>query len=144
MRWFWLFKRKDLYGWSVLSLSYFDKVYRYLVYHYIIMNTYQRGCHCCARMVVGFYNYLCNQCLSPPKLWVWNPFMACSTWYNVMWYSLSTCNRSVVFSAYSGFLHQWNWSPRYSWNIVESGCKHHNHNPENLFILNINSYWFNS
>jgi hypothetical protein len=22
------------------------------------------------------YNYLCNQCLSPPKLWVWIPLMA--------------------------------------------------------------------
>jgi hypothetical protein len=22
------------------------------------------------------YNYLCNQCLSPLKLWVWTPFMA--------------------------------------------------------------------
>ena len=26
----------------------------------------------------------------------------------------------------SGFLHQSNWSPRYNWNIVESGIKHHN------------------
>jgi hypothetical protein len=25
-----------------------------------------------------------------------------------------------------GFLHQQNWPPRYSWNIVESGVKHHN------------------
>ena len=25
---------------------------------------------------------------------------------------------------YSGFLCQWNWSSRYSWNIVESGVKH--------------------
>jgi len=24
---------------------------------------------------------------------------------------------------YSGFLHHWNWSPWYSWNIVESGVK---------------------
>ena len=30
------------------------------------------------------------------------------------------------FSGYSGFLHQYNWSPRYSWNFVESGVKHHN------------------
>ena len=29
----------------------------------------------------------------------------------------------VVFSGYSGFLHQYNW------NIVESGVKHHNPNP---------------
>ena len=31
----------------------------------------------------------------------------------------------LVFSGYSGFLHQQNWLPRYNWNIVESGVKHH-------------------
>ena len=31
--------------------------------------------------------------------------------------------KSVVFSVYSHFLH------RYNWNIVESGVKHHNPNP---------------
>jgi hypothetical protein len=36
-----------------------------------------------------------------------------------------TCDRSVVFSGYSGFLHQENWPSRYNWNIVESGIKHH-------------------
>jgi len=30
-------------------------------------------------------NYLCNQCLSPQTLWVWNPLMARCTWYNIMW-----------------------------------------------------------
>jgi hypothetical protein len=34
-----------------------------------------------------------------------------------------TCGRSVDFSGYSGFLHQQNWLPQYSWNIVESGIK---------------------
>ena len=39
-------------------------------------------------------NYLCNQCLSPLTLWVWTPFMARCTQYNIMWYSLSvTCDR---------------------------------------------------
>jgi hypothetical protein len=28
-----------------------------------------------------------------------------------------------------GFLHQYNWPPRYSWNIVESGTKNPNPNP---------------
>ena len=28
----------------------------------------------------------------------------------------------------SGFLRQYNRSPRYNWNIVESGVNHHNHN----------------
>ena len=31
------------------------------------------------------YNYLCNQCLSPLKLWVRTLFMARCTWYNIMW-----------------------------------------------------------
>jgi hypothetical protein len=31
------------------------------------------------------------------------------------------------------FLHQYDWPPRYSWNIVESGVKHHN--PHNLSIV---------
>ena len=45
------------------------------------------------------YNYLCNQCLSPLKLWVRTPFMARCTGYNIMWLSLSvTCDRSVVSS----------------------------------------------
>ena len=39
-----------------------------------------------------------------------------------------TYDRAVVFSVYSGFLHQWNWMPRYNWNIVESGIKHHKPN----------------
>jgi hypothetical protein len=38
------------------------------------------------------------------------------------------CGKSVIFSGYSGFLLQYNWPPRYNWNIVESGVKHHNHN----------------
>ena len=46
-----------------------------------------------------------------------------------MWYGLSvTCDISVVFSGYSGFLHQKNWPSRYNWNIVESGVKHHKTN----------------
>ena len=39
----------------------------------------------------------------------------------------------MVFSVYSGFLHQLNWPPRYYWNIVESGVKQHNpptHQPQ--------------
>ena len=31
------------------------------------------------------YNYLCNQCLSPLKLWVQIPLMARCTRYNIMW-----------------------------------------------------------
>jgi hypothetical protein len=39
---------------------------------------------------------------------------------------LTVINRSVVFSIYTEFLHQYNWPPRYSWNIVECGVKHYN------------------
>ena len=35
------------------------------------------------------------------------------------------CGRSVVFSGYSSFFHQYKWPPWYSWIIVESGVKHH-------------------
>ena len=35
------------------------------------------------------YNDLCNQSLSPLKLWVRTQFMAGCCWYNFMWYSLS-------------------------------------------------------
>ena len=45
--------------------------------------------------------------------------------YNIMWSSLSvTCDRSVVFSGSSGFLHQYNW------NIVESSVKHYETNKQ--------------
>ena len=40
------------------------------------------------------YNYICNQCLSPLKLWVRTPFIARRTWYNIMWkvcYWHATC-----------------------------------------------------
>jgi hypothetical protein len=32
-----------------------------------------------------FYNYMCNQCLSPPTLWVRTQFMAKFTQYNIIW-----------------------------------------------------------
>ena len=38
------------------------------------------------------YNYLCNQCLSTLKLFVWTLFMSRSTRYDIIWNSLSkTC-----------------------------------------------------
>jgi len=49
------------------------------------------------------WNYLCNRCLSPLKMWVQIPLIARCTRYNIMWRSLSvTCNGS----GYSVFLHQ--------------------------------------
>jgi hypothetical protein len=53
------------------------------------------------------YNYLCNQCLSPTKVWIRIPLMARCTRYNIMWKGLSvTCGILMVFSVYSYFLHQ--------------------------------------
>jgi hypothetical protein len=46
----------------------------------------------------------------------------------------ATCGRSVVFSGYYDFLHQWNWLPRYNWNIVERVVKFHNRNPKRLIL----------
>ena len=41
-----------------------------------------------------------------------------------------TCGRSVVFSWYLGFLHQYNWPPQYTGSLnVECGVKHNNPNP---------------
>ena len=48
-----------------------------------------------------------------------------------------TCGRSVVFSGYSDYLHQYNWPPWYSWNIVENGAIHHNSNPSNYHIASL-------
>ena len=64
-------------------------------------------------LIIGnwIYNYLCNKCLSPLKLWVRTLFMArCTRWESVS-------DRSVVFQ----------FPPRYTsnWNIVECGVKHH-------------------
>ena len=53
----------------------------------------------------------------------------------IMWYRLSvTCDRSVVFSGSSGFIHQQNWPTWYSWNIIESGIKHHERNNQSLIV----------
>ena len=50
-----------------------------------------------------------------------------------------TCDSLVVFSGYSGFLHQLNWSPRYNWNIVESGVNHHQTNKQQQTSINLTS-----
>ena len=47
-----------------------------------VVDHYRRSCD---RIVVGFYNYLYNQCISPLKLWVRTMFMARCTRYNLMW-----------------------------------------------------------
>ena len=69
----------------------------------------------------------CNQCIPPLMLRVLIPIMARGTQYNLS----MICDKHVVLSGYSGFLHPSNWVPRYSWNIVESGFKHNMPNPSN-------------
>jgi hypothetical protein len=60
-----------------------------------------------------------------------------------MRWSLSVTNygRSMVFSGYTGFLHQYIWPSRYNWNIVESDVTHHNHNPNymayTMYLINV-------
>ena len=61
------------------------------------------------------YNYLCNLCLLPLKLWVQIPLMARCSWYNFMckvcrWFFPDTPPMKL------------------NWNIVESDAKHHNPN----------------
>jgi hypothetical protein len=43
--------------------------------------------------------------------------------YVIKFKFVSDLRRSVVFSGYTGFLHQKNWPPWYNWNIAESGVK---------------------
>ena len=68
------------------------------------------------------YNYLMsNQCLSPLKLWVRIPLMVRC---NVL--DRTLCDQVCQWLATGhGFLHQWNWPPKYNWNIVKSGVKDH-------------------
>ena len=67
------------------------------------------------------YFYLCSQCPSPLKLWIWTRFMVRCTQYNIiMWLTLSLV---------CGFLRILGIPPPwYYWNIVESGVKHRNPN----------------
>ena len=72
------------------------------------------------------YDHLCNQCLPPSKVVSSNP--AHDYVYNKYVINLVSYLWHMVYSGYSGFLHQWQCPPRYSWNIVESGVKCHNFN----------------
>jgi hypothetical protein len=84
-----------------------EVLHSWSIYHLSCLFHLLRPSWSWSRMVVEFYNYLCNRCLPPLKLWVRTPFMVRCTRYNIMWWSLSvTCDRSVVFSGYSSFLHQ--------------------------------------
>ena len=71
-------------------------------------------------MVAGFYNYLCNRCMWPPTLKVRIPLRR-----GVLDPTLcdNVCSDLGQVGGFPRF------SLRNSWSIVESGDKHHNHNP---------------
>jgi hypothetical protein len=64
-----------------------------------IKNRGRRGCH---RMVVGFTTTCVINDITTEVV-TWNTLMTRCTRYNIM---SVTCDRSVVFTGYSGFLHQ--------------------------------------
>jgi hypothetical protein len=77
----------------------------------------------------------------PLRLWIRTPCMGRCTRSNISWWSLSvTCGRSVVFSGYSRFFHLYNWPPRYSWTIVESGVEQNKPNHKSTTSFHENSY----
>ena len=57
------------------------------------------------------YNSMCNQCLSPLKVWVRTPLLA-------------GCARYIIQQVGVFFLRVLRFLPRYNWNSVESGVKH--------------------
>jgi hypothetical protein len=84
------------------------------------------------------YNYLCNQCLSPLKLWVLNPVHG--KVYLIQPYVIKFISdlwRRWFSSGTLVFLQQ-NWPPRYNWNIVEIDVKHHK-TKSNQSIIYLNS-----
>ena len=73
-----------------------------------------------------FTHYLCTQWLSPL-----NSEFESRSWRGVL--DITLCDKDCQWpEAGRWFLRvlrfQWNWSPLYNWNIVESGAKHQNHN----------------
>jgi len=105
------FENKDIFHALVLfeQSNCIDWIIVCYIYIYTVTDQHVRGRRGLDRMVETswIYYYICNQCLSPLKLWVRTPLMARCTRYNIMWYSFSVaCGRSVVFTGYSGFLHQ--------------------------------------
>ena len=90
--------------WFFLVYSYFLNTFCSIIIMSFELLSKIIGCKMDGRWI---YNNLCNQCLSPLKLWVRTRFMTRCTRYNIIWYNLSvTYDRTVVFSGHSGFLHQ--------------------------------------
>ena len=66
-------------------------------YHYIFY---------CSIIKSWIWHYLCNQCLSPLKLWVRISFIARCTWYDICDKVCRWFAARLIFSGYSGFFHQ--------------------------------------
>ena len=50
------------------------------------------------------YNYLCNQCLSPLKVWIRITLLVMCSRNNISWQGVSViCGKSMVFSGFSDF-----------------------------------------
>jgi hypothetical protein len=94
-----------------------------------------KGCRGCDRMVVGFTT-------------------ACAiSAYHLWCYEFESCSRLGVQHYVIKFVWQWlatgQWFslglPRYNWNIVESGIKHHKTKPTycaNIYVINpVKLYW---
>jgi len=60
--------------------------------------------------------------------------MARSTHYNIVIKFVSDLRPGAVFFRVLRFLHQYKIPPRYNWNIVESGVRHHNPQATQEFI----------
>ena len=80
------------------------------------------------------YNYMCYRCLSPLTLWVRiSPIGRCNR-YNIIrdkgfqWFAIGRWFSPGPTVSSTNKTRQ----PRYNWNIVESGVKHHNPNPISL------------
>jgi hypothetical protein len=80
------------------------------------------------------YNYLCNQCLSPLILWVRISIRVRCT---ILCDKISDLRQVGGFFCVLRFPPQQKWRPRYNWNIVESGIKHHQTNKKLMKISTI-------
>ena len=55
--------------------------------------------------------------------------------YSIQYYVIKFVSYLRQVSGFLRFLHQYIWPPWHSWNIVESGIKHHNHQPVFIVLL---------
>jgi hypothetical protein len=88
-----------VFTWGLkISLNRYQGQKNIIIYHRTTTSTSVMSC-------VHLKLYLYNHSLKYRQSL--NPAQATCTWYSIMWQSLSvTCGRWVVFSEYSGFLHQ--------------------------------------